>query len=196
MSAVARVCAWQEQRDRPGDRLAQESKSAALAKELSAVLDAGKLHSTRPRTPKPDVFYGALYFANTQLLVVSAQYSAPLAMTERLARKTIEAYLDLSSASVPARSRSSGSRRQRLVAKPKDNRRSMPTRPAKRISFDSDWKKQQLSEDDYMKAFAAADERYSRYSPRSSRRQRHPDVPRPSPRQRRRVVGRPASCRA
>ena len=31
----------------------------------------------------------------------------------------------------------------------------------KRISFDGDWKKQQLSEDDYMKAFAAADEKYS-----------------------------------
>ena len=27
--------------------------------------------------------------------------------------------------------------------------------------FDGDWKTQQLSEDDYMKAFSAADERYA-----------------------------------
>ena len=83
--------------------LAQESKSAALAKELSAALDAAKLDSIATKDAvKADVFYGALYFPNTQLLVVAAQYSAPLAMNERLAKKDYrEAYLDLSSASVP-----------------------------------------------------------------------------------------------
>ena len=145
--------------------LAQESKSAALAKELSAALEAGKLDSIAAKDPaKPDVFYGALYFPNTQLLVVSAQYSAPLAMNERLAKKDYrEAYLDLSSASVP------GSKvfiedlgANGLVAKPKDNEAfDAYDAGGKRISFDGDWKKQQLSEEDYMKAFAAADEKYS-----------------------------------
>ncbi len=145
--------------------LAQESKSVALAKELSAALDAAKLDSIAAKDPsKPDLFFGALYFPATQLLVVSAQYSAPLAMNERLAKKDYrEAYLDLSSASVP------GSKvfiedlgANGLVAKPKDNEAFDAYEIAgQRTSFDGDWKKQKLSEDDYMKAFAAADERYS-----------------------------------
>src|SRR5947207_6918048 len=145
--------------------LAQESKSAALAKELSAALDAAKLDSIATKDAvKADVFYGALYFPNTQLLVVAAQYSAPLAMNERLAKKDYrEAYLDLSSASVP------GSKvfiedlgANGLVAKPRDNEAFDAYEAAgKRVSFDGDWKKQQLSEEDYLKAFSAADERYS-----------------------------------
>ena len=33
---------------------------------------------------------------------------------------------------------------------------------AKQYSFDGDWKKAKLSEDQYMKAFSEADERYAR----------------------------------
>src|SRR6267154_25838 len=122
--------------------LAQESKSAALAKELSAPLDAAKLDSIAAKDPaKPDVFYGALYFPGTQLLVVSAQYSAPLAMNERIAKKDYrEAYLDLSSASVP------GSKifiedlgANGLVARPRDNEAFDAFESGgKRISFDGD----------------------------------------------------------
>ena len=145
--------------------VAQESKSAALAKQLSAAMDAAKLDSIAAKDPsKPDVFFGALYFPGSQLLVVSAQYSAPLAMNERLAKKDYrEAYLDLSSASVP------GSKvfiedlgANGLVVRPRDNEAFDAYEVAgKRTAFDGDWKKQQLSEDDYLKAFAAADERYS-----------------------------------
>jgi len=145
--------------------LAQESKSAALAKELSAALDAAKLDSIAAKDPaKPDVFFGALYFPGTQLLVVAAQYAAPLAMNDRLAKKDYrEAYLDLSSASVP------GSKifiedlgANGLVARPRDNEAfDAYDAGGKRVSFDGDWKKQQLSEEDYMKAFSAADARYS-----------------------------------
>jgi hypothetical protein len=145
--------------------LAQESKSAALAKELSAALDAAKLDSIAAKDPaKPDVFVAALYFPGTQLLVVTAQYAAPLAMNDRLAKKDYrEAYLDLSSASVP------GSKvfiedlgANGLVARPRDNEAfDAYDGGGKRVSFDGDWKKQQLSEEDYMKAFSAADARYS-----------------------------------
>jgi hypothetical protein len=145
--------------------LAQESKSVALAKQLSAALDAAKLDSIAAKdAAKPDVFYGALYFPGIQLLVVSAQYSAPAAMNERLTKKDYrEAYLDLSSASVP------GSKvfiedlgANGLVAKPRENEAFDAYEVAgKRVSFDGDWKKQQLSEDAYMKAFAAADDKYS-----------------------------------
>jgi hypothetical protein len=145
--------------------LAQESKSAALAKELSAALDAAKLDSIAAKDPaKPDVFFGALYFPGTQLLVVSAQYTAPLHMNETIAKKDYrEAYLDLSSASVPASKvfiEDLGA--NGLVAKPKDNEPFDAYEAAgKRISFDGDWKKQQMTEEAYMKAFSAADEYYS-----------------------------------
>jgi hypothetical protein len=145
--------------------LAQESKSAALTKQLAAALDAAKLDSIAAKDlAKPDVFYGALYFPGIQLLVVSAQYAAPAAMNDRIAKKDYrEVYLDLSSASVP------GSKvfiedlgANGLVAKPRDGEAFDAYDVAgKRISFDGDWKKQQLSEEDYMKAFAAADEKYS-----------------------------------
>jgi hypothetical protein len=49
---------------------AQESKSAPLAKQLAAALDAGKLDSVAAKDPSaPDVFYAALYFPGAQLLV-------------------------------------------------------------------------------------------------------------------------------
>ena len=144
--------------------LAQESKSAALAKELSAALEAAKLDSIAAKDPaKPDVFYAALYFPGTQLLVVSAQYSAPLAMDGQLTKKNYrEVYLDLSSASVQ------GSKMfiedlgaNGLVARPRDEEAFDAFEMAgKRTSFDGDWKKQQLSEEDYMKAFSAADQHY------------------------------------
>ena len=67
---------------------AQESKSAALARQLGAALDAAKLDSIAAADPTaPDVFNAALYFAGAQLLVVSAKYSAPLYLLERLGKK-------------------------------------------------------------------------------------------------------------
>ncbi len=138
----------------------------ASAPLLSAAIAGVKLDSIAAKDPaKPDVFYGALYFAGTQLLVISAQYAAPAAMAERITKKDFrEAYLDLSSASVP------GSKvfvedlgANGLIAKPKENEAFDASEAAgKRTTFDGDWKKQQLSEDDYAKIFQAADEDYSR----------------------------------
>lgn len=166
MYAVARIwvavaLAWSV----AGTAQAQESKSAAVAKELTAALDAAKLESIAAKDPsKPDVFFGALYFAGTQLLVVSAQYAAPLHMNETIAKKEYrEVYLDLSSASVPASKvfiEDLGA--NGLVAKPGDNEAFDGYDAAgKRTVFDGDWRKQQLSEEEYRKAFSAADERYS-----------------------------------
>jgi len=48
-----------------------------------------------------------------------------------------------------------------LVARPRDEETFDAFEIAgKRTSFDGDWKKQQLSEEDYMKAFSAADQHY------------------------------------
>jgi hypothetical protein len=145
--------------------LAQESKSVAIAKQLTAALDAAKLDAVAAKDPaKPDVFFGLLYFPGTQLLVVSAQYAAPLHMNEMLGKKEYrEVYLDLSSASVPASKvfiEDLGA--NGLVPKPGDNEAFDGYDAAgKRIVFDGDWRKQMMSEEEYMKAFAAADQRYS-----------------------------------
>src|SRR5580704_7257053 len=144
--------------------LAQESKSAALAKELAAALDAGQLDSIAAKDPtSPDVFIGALYFKGMQLLVVSARYSAPSLLTEKLAQKNYrDVYIDLNSASVPESKifiedlGVDGLKSKREENTPYDSYEAA----GKRTAFDGDWKKQKLSEQDYMKTFSTADERY------------------------------------
>ena len=139
---------------------AQESKSAALVKQLAAALDAGKLDAIGAKDPSaPDAFCAALYFPNAQLLVVAARYSAPQLLVERLAKKEYrDMYIDLSSASVPAsKVFVQDASADGLNAKGFDSFEEA----GKSMMFDGDWKKQKISEQDYQKAFAAADERYA-----------------------------------
>jgi hypothetical protein len=139
---------------------AQESKSAALVKQLTAAMDAGKLDSIAAKDPSaPDVFCAALYFPNSQLLVVSAKYAAPQLLTDRLAKKEYrDTYIDLSSASVPAsKVFVQDAAADGLSLKGFD----VYEEAGKTMAFDGDWKKQKISEQDYQKAFAAADARYS-----------------------------------
>jgi len=145
---------------------AQPSTSSALAKELTAALDAAKLESIGAKDPaSPDQFVGVLYFPGAQLLVVSAKYAAPLAMIEQIAKKNYrDVYLDLSSASVAGTKvfvEDLGA--DGLVAKPETNQAfdTYEAADGKRTAFDADWKKQQLAEDAYLKIFAAADAAYS-----------------------------------
>src|SRR3954451_18669356 len=81
---------------------AQESKSAPLAKQLAAALDAGKLDSIAAKDPAaPDVVVAALYFPEMQLLVVSGKYAVPQLLESRVGRKEYrDVYLDLNGASV------------------------------------------------------------------------------------------------
>ena len=144
---------------------AQESKSAPLAKQLAAALDAAKLDSIAAKDPSaPDIFFAALYFPGVQLLVVSGKYSVPQLLTERLMKKEYrDTYLDLNGASVPATKLfledpgADGVKAKREENQPFDSYEA----DGKRLMFDGDWKKQKLSEQDYMKAFSAADERYT-----------------------------------
>ena len=145
---------------------AQESKSAALAKQLAAALDAAKLDSIAAKDPvAPDVYIGALYFPGVQLLVVSAKYTVPALLNDKLAKKQYrDVYIDLNSASVPESKifvedlGADGLKAERSENQPFDSYEE----GGKRTVFDSDWKKQKLSKEEYMKSFAAADERYSR----------------------------------
>jgi hypothetical protein len=144
---------------------AQESKSAALAKQLSAALDAAKLESIAAKDPSaPDVFVAALYFPGGQLLVVSAKYSVPQLLMERLNKKEYrDTYIDLNSASVPDSkvfiedAAGDGLRPRAGENLPFDTYEA----GGKRTQFDGDWRKQKLSEQEYMKIFSSADERYA-----------------------------------
>ena len=139
--------------------LAQESKSAALVKQLTAALDAGKLDAVAAKDPSaPDAFCAALYFPNSELLVVAARYSAPQLLADRVAKKEYrDAYIDLTSASMPeTKVFVQDTAADGLKAQGFDSYEEK----GKTMTFDGDWKKQKISEQDYQKAFAAADARY------------------------------------
>lgn len=144
-------------------RAAQDSKSAAAAKELSQVLDAAKLDAIAAADPSaPDTFVAAIYIPETQLLVVSAKYSAPSLLVDKIKAADFRGvYMDLHAAGNP------GSRifvqdmgPDGLMSRG-DNADSWEE-AGKTTTFDGQWKKGKSTEADYMKAFTDADERYAR----------------------------------
>jgi hypothetical protein len=144
---------------------AQTSKSADAAKQLAAVLDAAKLEAIAAPDPSdPSQFVAALYFQGAQILVVGAKYSAPVLLVQKIKEKNYrDVYIDLSSASI------AGSKVfvidtgvDGLSAKPGDGGADTFEQGPKQFLFDGDWKKAKLSEEEYMKAFADADDRYAK----------------------------------
>jgi hypothetical protein len=144
---------------------AQPSKSADVAKELAVALDAAKLEAIAAPDPgDPMQFVAALYFQGSQILVVAAKYSAPTLLVQKIKEKNYrDVYIDLSSASV------AGSKMfvidtgvDGLAAKPGDGGADTFEQGTKQYLFDGDWKKAKLSEEEYMKAFSDADERYAK----------------------------------
>lgn len=145
---------------------AQGPRSASAAKELAAALDAAKLDSIAAADPSdPETFAAALYFPGSQLLVVSAKYAAPPLLVDKIANKNYrDVYIDLNSASV------AGSKVfiidqscDGLVADPNgDQVADTYEAGSTQLAFDGDWKKAKLSEEEYKKSFADADERYAK----------------------------------
>jgi hypothetical protein len=144
---------------------AQTSKSASVAKDLAAALDASKLEAiAAPDPADPNTFVAALYFQGSQILVVSAKYAAPPLMLAKIKEKNYrDVYIDLSSASV------AGSKVfimdagvDGLASKPGDGGADSYEQGTTQVLFDGDWKKAKMSEEEYMKAFADADDRYAK----------------------------------
>jgi hypothetical protein len=145
---------------------AQTSKSAAAAKEFAAALDGAKLDSIAAADPsEPGVFVAALYFPGSQILAVSAKYAAPPLLVTKMKEKNYrDIYIDLNSASV------AGTKLfimdqgvDGFVAKPGDDQPADSCEQGnKQITFDGKWKNAKLSEEEYMKAFQTADERYAK----------------------------------
>jgi hypothetical protein len=146
---------------------AQEARSVAAVKELAKAMDEAKLDSIAAVDPSdPSTFVAALYFPGSQLLVVSAKYAAPPLLMDKMSAKNYrDIYIDLNSASV------AGSKVfiidqlcDGLMAKLQGDNSAADTyeNGAKQFSFDGDWRKAKISEQEYMKAFSEADERYAK----------------------------------
>ena len=145
---------------------AQESKTSQLAAELTKLLDQMKVDSVAARVPDaPDHYVGALYFAGSQLLVVSAKYQVPELLNTKLASKAYrDVYIDLNSASVPNTKvfvsdlGCNGLRARRDDNQPYDT----IEMAGKNYNFDGDWKKAKLSEEEYMKSYEQAEQEYAK----------------------------------
>ena len=147
----------------PTYAVAQESKSAALATELSNLLDSMKLDSVAASSGS-DHYVGALYFPGSQLLVVAGKYSSPARMNDLLGKKAYkDVYLDLSSASEQQSKMfimdlgANGLRFKREDNQPFDT----ADFAGKSHTFDGDWGRAKISEAEYRKTFTATDEQYS-----------------------------------
>jgi hypothetical protein len=145
---------------------AQESKTVALAKELTQLLDQAKLDSIAAKDPAaPDSFVAALYFPGSQLLVVGAKYQVPALLTEKLLKKEYrDVYTDLNSAHVQGTKcfvMDIGA--DGLKAKKDDSRYDTCDIADKSYSFDGEWKKQKFAnEEAYGKTYADAEARYAK----------------------------------
>jgi hypothetical protein len=149
----------------PGLASAQVSKSATVAKDLTAALDAKKLDAIAAKLPSdPDRYAAALYFPGLQLLVISGTYAAPVLLDPRIAQKQYrDVYLELSG-TIPKESKifvlDMGA--PGLTQKKTDGFFDTWTQGGKQIVFDGNWEAQKISESDYNKMFAAADEEYAK----------------------------------
>jgi hypothetical protein len=148
----------------PALAFAQESKSAPLATELARLLDEMKLDSAAAQE-STDVYVGALYFPGAQLLVVKGKYASPARMKDLLGKKDYrEVYMDLSSATDQATRvfvmdlGANGLRFKREDNQPFDT----ADIAGKSMTFDGDWGRAKISEDEYRKSYTATDEQYSR----------------------------------
>lgn len=142
---------------------AEDSKSAAVAKELSQVLDAAKLDAVAVADPSaPGSFIAAIYIPEVQLLVVSAKYSAPTLLVAKITAGDFRGvYMDLHSAATPGtRVFAQDIGPDGLLSK-SDNGDSWEE-GGKTTTFDGEWKKSKSTEAEYTKAFADAEERYTR----------------------------------
>ena len=144
---------------------AQESKSAPLAKQLASALDAGKLDCIAAKdATTPDIFFAALDFPGS-LMIVSGKYTVPQLLNDRLTKKEYrDVYMDLNGAATADTKifiQDPGA--DGLKAKRDENQAfDIVEIAGKQTMFNSDWKAQKLSEQDYMKTFGEADERYAR----------------------------------
>jgi len=143
----------------PAGALAQESKSAALASELAQLLDAKKLDTIAAKAA--DQYVGAIYISGAELLVVSGKTAATDRMNLLLSQKSYrDVYQDLFSAA-DAKSKVFITDLGANGLKFKNTQPDSVEVAGKTVSFDGDWSKAKISEQEYTKAYQTSDEQYS-----------------------------------
>jgi hypothetical protein len=142
------------------------SKSGPLAAALSKQLGADKMQYIAARDPNEEGrWVAAMHLAGVQISVISAKYAAPELLREKLlTSKYQDIYVDLSSAS---------DRASRVIIDDLQGNglaRSKPKNPpfdayeaaGKKVTFDFDWRKQKITQEEFFKTLEAADDQYAR----------------------------------
>jgi hypothetical protein len=145
----------------PSTLSAQDSKSTAVAGELTRLLDEMKLDAVAAKHGT-DRFVAALYFQGSQLLVVAAKYSVPERMNQLIGQKQYrDVYADLSSASEQATKVFVMDLGANGLKFKRENNEPFDTVDSSGSSVAFNGERGKLSEDDYKKAFATSDEQYT-----------------------------------
>lgn len=144
----------------------QDPKSAAPVKELAQLLSSRKIDSIAARMPdSSEEFVGALTFPGS-MMVVWAKTTAPSVVREKLLKKEYrEVYLDLNSASIVDTRHfvtDLGPDGLRFRPEPRQGPADTHDQGTKSMRFDGNWREDKMSEADYTKAHAAADEAYAK----------------------------------
>ena len=145
------------------DVLAQESKSAPLAKQLAQALDAAKLDSLAAADPATGAFVAALYIPGTQLLVVSGKFANPEVGKHRLSQKAYrDLYMDLMGAAVAgSRLFASDVSCDGFLFKPEGDAPADSWEIANKTQAFEGAKKAKLSDEQYLKVYSDADAQYA-----------------------------------
>ncbi len=144
--------------------------TAAAVKELSTLLAppggaAGPRFIAAEDPADPARFVAAMILPDLQVLLVSAGYSAPVLLRERvLTRKYRDAYQDLQAASQPdGKIVIEDLLANGLAMKPlKGQAADAATIDGKTVTFDGQWRKAKLKEEEYSAAYATAEKEYTR----------------------------------
>jgi hypothetical protein len=157
LSVVALACSLLA----PTTLSAQDSKSAAVASELTKLLDQKKLDAVAAKAGA-DQYVAALYFQGSQLLVVGAKYSTPERLNYLIGQKQYrDVYADLSSASEQATKVFVMDLGANGLKFKRENDEPFDTVDSSGGSVAFNGERGKLSEDDYKKAFAMSDEQYT-----------------------------------
>ncbi len=150
----------------PAARAAQAAGGTqALATELTTLMQQRKLDAAAAQLDA-DTFVAALYYPGTELLVVSAKYTVPSLLVQKLnAGNYRDIYLDLASASVPSSKvliedlKADGIRPDRESDAPFDIVTRGTNAP---VNFDGDAKSANIPDEQYAKLFHEAEATYTR----------------------------------
>jgi hypothetical protein len=139
-------------------------RSAALAKQLGAALLEHELEAIAARDPEgADRFVAALFFPDSQLLVVSGKYPSPSLLDEKLVQKNYrEVYLDLGTSQFANTSLFVQDMKADGLCDGRDQTADILYEGSTQTILDGDWKKHGLSEQAYAQRLAEVDDRYSR----------------------------------